>query len=95
MQITLIRHGKYDESNGRLSIEGIQESILAGLLLGNAINKKLPDFVSLDKSGLNELVPVAFLQPEYQEEVCDPDLIITSSTYRTKETGFVISEQLR
>ena len=41
------------------------------------------------------MVPLTFLQPEYRGEVYAPDLIITSSTYRTKETGFVISEQLK
>lgn len=88
MQITLIRHGHYDSSSGHLTREGIEEGIGAGVALGNAVDPKITDFLD-NETGLNGGVPVA------EHPIKAPDLILTSPALRAKETGFVVSEQLK
>ena len=97
MQITLIRHGKYLPSNGHLTRDGIEETIGTALLLGNAavgdkLEKPQPDW-QLDKAGF--LCPSDLLSPEYQTHVLPPDLILSSSALRAKETAFTFAEQLK
>ena len=96
MQITLLRHGKYEKSIGHLTDEGINDTVTAGLSLGNAVVKKLIDIVYCGAEYHNDsLIPVSFLSEEYQEPIQAPDLILTSPSLRAKETGFAFAEQLK
>ncbi|MBO5997116.1 MAG: hypothetical protein J6P93_01125 [Alphaproteobacteria bacterium] len=88
MQITLIRHGMYDKSTGHITRDGIEEGIGAGLVLGNATDPKLPDFLD-NEPGFGYRIPVA------QDPLEKPDLILMSPSIRAKETGFAFLEQLK
>ena len=88
MQITLIRHAHYSVESGHLTREGIREGIGTGLALGNAVQSKVADFWD-NKSISNGEMLVA----KYPLKA--PDIILTSSALRAKETGFAVSKQLK
>ena len=97
MQITLVRHGKYDKSTGRITQEGVEETLLGAIHLLNFITG---DIETEEISGhplksLYNYAPDGKIPSDKESVLEIPDLILTSPATRAQESSFILYEAFK